>query len=450
MNNQIFAKISQHKLRYAAQSLAFALGLCAGVPGNASPLDDLRQQVESGKFEMAYRTAQSNPDQIGNPHFDFIYGLAAIGAGHIAEGLLALERHLSVIPANDRARLELARGYFLTGEYGRAQLEFEYVLKHDPPRDVQDNIRRYLDYMRVREGATLRSAKSLYLEFGTGHDSNLNAGTYNNTVQLITGMVPLSSPSAQAAADTYRFAAAGGQWTKRVSNRLAVFAGADVDLHDNVKAKVYNLNNYSGYIGFSYLSGSAMYRLSVSDSEMAVNGDNYRNMVSATAEAQLSIANAASMTAFAQYADASFTADNRVRDSHLTTMGASLNRMFEGVPWNPTLGLRLSATQESNLRLRDDLGRWIFSGQLSASVSPMAGLGLSAELSVQRQKYGADDLAFGSTRRDHQWGANFGASYAIDKDWLLRMELQYADNHSTQNLYDYRRRAWLLKTRYQF
>lgn len=189
-----------------------AIGMTASVVAYAAPMDDMRRLVETGQFEAAYKTAQANPDQIGAPHFDFLYGMAAIGSGHVAEGLLALERHLSAVPANDRARLELARGYFLLGEYGRAKLEFEFVLKHNPPKEVQANIHHYLDSMQTRDSAALRATSRFYIDAGLGHDSNVNSGTYNKDIRLVSGIIPLANATSIQVSDNYYQLTAGGQW----------------------------------------------------------------------------------------------------------------------------------------------------------------------------------------------------------------------------------------------
>ena len=83
-----------HKLAGLATAASLALAGAA----TAAPLDDLRRQVESSQVEQAWRTAQDNPQLIGQPEFDFLYGLTALNAGRVAEGVLALERHLAATP----------------------------------------------------------------------------------------------------------------------------------------------------------------------------------------------------------------------------------------------------------------------------------------------------------------------------------------------------------------
>ena len=163
-----------------------ALSLCLAT-ANAVTLDEMRRLVEGGQLEQAYQAAQQSPELIGDVHFDFLYGLAAIDTGHVPQGLLALERHLAAVPANDRARLELAKGYYLLGEYGRARSEFEFVLRYNPPEGVRANIARFMDAMALRDTQRSNNSARLYAEVGAGHDSNVNGGTFHDELTFAVG-----------------------------------------------------------------------------------------------------------------------------------------------------------------------------------------------------------------------------------------------------------------------
>ncbi len=427
-----------------------ALSLIGTALTHATPLDDVRKMVDSGQFEAAYKISQANPQEIGTPHFDFLYGLAAIGAGHVPEGVLALERHLSAIPANDRARLEMARGYFLLGEYVRARTEFEFVLKHNPPKAVQDNIRRYLVSMQTRDSTALRATSRFYVDLGIGHDTNVNGGTYNTTIDLMTGSIPIASASTQAIADAYSQLTTGGQWVKRVSPQLAVFAGGDFDFRVNRNESAYNLNNYGAFTGFSYLKDSGLYRVSVSQSMMEVSGAQYRDMFSVTGEAQYTVAPGRILSGFTQYGEVSHAGANRVRDANLITLGGSLNQTFDEVAFHPSLGARFSITKERNLRMRNDLGRLIQTARIFAGASPHERIGVSAGITWQQQVFDQADMAFGTVRNDTMYAADLGLNYAIDPNWSARLELQVSDNKSNQNLYDFTRSSWVAKVRREF
>jgi predicted Zn-dependent protease len=151
--------------------LAAALPLFA----YAAPSDDLKALLDQGKAADAYALGKKNPDQLGNPAFDFYFGIAAVDAGHAGEGVLALERYIANFPDNMQARLELARAYYVLGDNVRAREEFDLVQKSNPPAPVQANIERFRDAIRARESAYQTTA-GFYAEIGAGYDSPVSGG----------------------------------------------------------------------------------------------------------------------------------------------------------------------------------------------------------------------------------------------------------------------------------
>src|SRR4029079_813601 len=128
-----------------------------------------------GDSKAAYELAKKNSDQLGDPAFDFYFGVAAIDSGHAGEGVLALERYVVNFPDNHNARLELARGYFVMGDNQRARDELDNVRRPNPPPAVTANIERLMDARRSRE-STYRTTGGVFLEGGFGYDSNVNGG----------------------------------------------------------------------------------------------------------------------------------------------------------------------------------------------------------------------------------------------------------------------------------
>jgi tetratricopeptide (TPR) repeat protein len=431
--------------RIAAAVLALA---CAGAL--AAPLDDIRRQVEASQFEQAYQTALANPQLIGDVHFDFLYGVAAINVGRVPEGLLALERHLAAVPANDRARLELARGYFLLGEYARARAEFEFVLRYNPPAGVRANINGFLQAMQTRENVDRRSSARFYVEAGGGYDNNVNGGTFRDEVTLNLITINPSGASRQIA-DGFGQLSAGalGQW--RVTNRLSVFAGADLDQRSNAQERAFDLGSASGYLGFNNLSGIALWRTTVGGSAQTVGGNRYRDALQAGTEASFSLSQDLGLTAFAQYAEQRFKGADAVRDSRTTTLGGNLNWNPPGLPWSPSLGLRLSYSQDDNYdKRRSDLSKQMPFMRVSATVMPWPGIRFAVGANAFQQNYQGTDLGFGTTRKDDSYGVDAVASWSIDNHWSVRGEGQWQVTRSNQDLYDASRKAVSLKLRYQY
>lgn len=436
-------------LRRRGAALALAAMLATG-SAVAAPLDDLRRLVESSQFEQAYMLAQRHPELIGDVHFDFLYGVAAVSAGRVAEGLLALERHLAAVPANDRARLELARGYFLVGEYARARSEFEFVLRYDPPAGVRRNIEGFLSAMQLRDAGRRQTAARLYLEAGFGHDSNVNGGTDIDELKLVFGTISLAGSPSQGVADGFVQAAVGGQQTMRVSPQFSVFAGADLDHRENAKQKDYNLTNIGFNAGFTQLRGEALYRFTLGIGELRVAERRYRDTLSVGGEANFTLGPQRTLTGFAQYFEYRHAGAEQVRDARAVTLGATLTQNFTALAGAPSMGLRLSWTVESNNRLREDLSRDVPLLRLFGSVSPQEKLRLAGGLTVYGQRFKGADIGFGSTREDTAVNLDLVATYAIDPRWSVRAEWVSFWNRSNQDLYDSDRHSLAVKSRYQY
>ncbi len=430
--------------------LAMAAGLAA-----AAPLDDIRRQVEGSQFEQAYRTGQANPQLIGDVHFDFLYGVAAINVGRIPEGLLALERHLSAVPANDRARLELARGYFLIGEYTRARSEFEFVLRYNPPTGVRSNINGFLQAMQARESSDRRASARLYAEVGGGFDNNVNGGTYRDTYQL--GQQIFSPETAsRAARDSFAQVTLGGQHLMRVSGRMSVFAGGDFDHRGHAQETAYDVTSANVYAGFSQLSGPALWRATLSTGQLLVGNNRYRNTNQITTEANLSLAQDQTLMFFGQYGQLKHAAAiDSDRDGRLTTLGAMFTHNLSGVGGSPTLGVRASYTRDDNQALRKDFSKQGPQVRVFASVSPMQRMRVSAGLTGATQTYGAPDAIYpagdpNATRKDRAASADLVANFAVDAQWSIRGEASWSVSDSNQDLYDSNRKSLSVKLRYQF
>ena len=445
-----FKKLARRALATARRPVALAtLALAAGT-ALAAPLDDIRRQVEASQFEQAYQTARSNPQLIGDVHFDFLYGVAAINVGRVPEGVLALERHLSAVPANDRARLEMARGYFLLGEYTRARSEFEFLLRYNPTAGTRNSIASFLQAMQVRESADRRATARFYAEAGAGYDNNVNLGTFRDELQLVFGTISLAGSPSQQVSDFYGQVAIGGQQLLRVSNRLSVFAGADLDHRANSKESQYDISNVGGYLGFTQLSGAVLWRATVGVSELRVAGDRYRDMLQVSAEANVTLSQDLSVMVFGQYGEIRHAVADEVRDARATTLGVMLTRNFAQMAYEPSIGIRLSYTQEDNQRLRRDLGKQVPIVRLFASATPIERVRVSLGLTAYEENYGGVDIGFGTERKDNAVAADLVANYAIDNRWSMRADAVWAITRSNQDLYDKSRKAVSLKLRYQY
>lgn len=439
-----------------AVGLAAALGSTAWAAGDVPPLQALRTLVDSGQYDKAYDLAQSQTTLQGSAHFDFLYGVAAVNSGHQAQGVLALERHLLQVPSNDRARLELARGYYDMGDYFRARQEFEFVLRFNPPKDVQANIQRYLDSMQTRDLEGARASSRSYLELGGGYDSNVNSGSDLQIFNDRFGAPSATTAEERALGRNYSQWLLGTQVVKRIDSSLSLFAGADVDAKLNDARPDYDLLTATPVLGFTHSRGLNVHRLTLSNAYSTLGGTKYRTVLSATGDGQYALGGGYMATAMAQIAELSYfnlkSADGMPdHDARMLTLGGGMQGTLSA-DWRPTFGVQLTVGHEGNVRGRKDFSREIWTAKLTVAASPSERLSFNLAHTFQNSFYeGADTASLdGKSRRDTVVTTDFGMNYLLMPQWMLRAAIQWSDNGSNLDYYRYRRTVGGMHLRYLF
>ena len=423
--------------------IAAAVPLCAF----AAPGDEVKALLDQGKAAEAYALGKKFPNELGNPAFDFYFGVAAIDAGHAGEGVLALERYIANFPDNLTARLELARGYFALGDNARAREEFDAVQKANPPPAVQANVQRFMDAIRARESAYQTTA-GFYAEVGVGHDSNVNGGVGSPTVNL-PGFGSVTLLTGVKTGDSFGYVAAGGNVSHPLAPGVALFGAVSADAKQNRTDTAFNQNNANVAGGVSFLREKNLYRLTGSYSELGVQNDWYRKATGVTGEVSHQLDELQLVSGFLQYAKLEYQPPNDVRNAGLYALGGSYRKAFIG-SWQPLLTLSANYGEERDRRSRPDLGRKFYGGRVAVAVTPMPKWALSAGATYQQGRYDGPDLLLGTVRKDKYYGVDAALSYALTRNWSVRGEYTYSDNKSNLALYEFERHMAAVKLRYEF
>lgn len=414
----------------------------------AAPADDIKALLDKGDARGAYELARKHPGELGNPAFDFYFGVAAIDSGRAGEGVLALERYLANFPGNLQARLELARGYFILGEDLRAREEFNEILKAKPPAPVVANIDRYLDAIRARESA-YRTTAGAFIEIGGGYDSNINGGVGSaNIIVPNLGQITVAPGGVETGA-SFGQATVGVNLVHPIAPGFALFGSLGADYRAYNNHDEFNQNNYGILGGMSYLRENDLFRISASYNTLDVNNDRFRNVTAATGEWTHQLDELQALTGFVQYAELDYQGVNDVRDSHLYGVGAGYRRAFIA-PGAPLLSLSASYAKEDNRKHFDELSRDIWSARAAVGVTPAPKWALSLGATYQYSAYDAEIPLLATTRRDTYYAADVTASYAFTRSFSAHLEGLASKNDSNIELFEYRRDVAALKFRYDF
>ena len=204
------ARKQRAQAQMVAQAQTQAAAQAAGTPASekdAAMIRGAAELVKAEKSAEAYdQLAPMEARLAGNPDFDYVYGVAALDAGHPAQAVVALRRALNVRPDFHTARAELGRALAAMGDLAGAKREFETVRNiSDLPPVARDALGRRV--AAIDEAVANQNVKrySGYLESSIGYDTNVNAGPADSTL-LIPALAFLgpATISPQATAEEVR------------------------------------------------------------------------------------------------------------------------------------------------------------------------------------------------------------------------------------------------------
>ncbi len=191
-------KLLSRRVRSFGFCLLSGLALCFLPPAHVIaandpvPLEDLpellapdqvvkvaRELIAAGQHDAARRlleavrkTASDETDVL------FLLGNIAVLDERLEDAAALLREILARRPELTRVRLELARALYLNRDDDAAELHFQLVLAEQPPGQVADNIRKFIDAIRARRVWRFSGGLSL------APDSNINVGPEEERINI--------------------------------------------------------------------------------------------------------------------------------------------------------------------------------------------------------------------------------------------------------------------------
>ena len=440
-------------------AVVLVLGACTNgryedMRAAADVLETLQRLCRQGDAEGAFELAvQARGPHEGDPEFDFYYGLAAIDSGHASEGVFALERVLLAFPEDDRARLELARGYFLLGEYSRARREFLTVLDREPPPNVKANIQQYLDAIRLRE-TRFRTSSTAYAELGLGYDTNVNSAPPDADflVPALPGFQGHLDPLSTAQADGFGQIAAGAQVVTPYAAGRSLYFGGDINQRLNVEQNEFDTGWVTGRTGWNGLSGNNRLRAGLQAQYFQLDYKDYRNLFGINGDWRHNLNAQNELIGFVS-ADVLRYPSQRIRNATLYNLGGAWKRLFEA-KYHPELLVSLYGGYENPVSSEESAQaiaqRHLLGARVTGRLIPTARLSVYGSGGYQRSHYIGTDILFQTQRTDNFYSLQAGFTYLLSRHWSLRGDLYYYDNQSNILLNDYDRTWGLLRLRYDW
>lgn len=420
----------------------------------AGPTDDMKSLIEQGRFQEAFNLGVKNEKLTGEPVYDYYFGIAAIDSGRASLGVLALERVLLSNPGNDLARLELARGYFVIGDYERAREEFTYMKGKQLPPTVKSSIDKYLAEIRKTD-PQFRTTPGAYIEFGLGYNSNVNSSTNQQVPFPIYGQYnpPIYVDPGASKPSMFNQIALGGMVSGPIIPGIKYLASADASFRQHAQVSNFDQRTLTGTLGAEYDLTTSRARSLAYISEAALDGKHLRNSMGVVLDwnkpldASTQIRTAAGMALLRYNADLS-----GIRDANMPSLSLGVNRLIGGA-FRSTLDVEITVARENNIRNQDDLTRNIFGIRTGLGFVPNPRTQAGVILSYNKSRYGAPEPLAPTPnliKDDGLFGFEANIQYQMTKGWSIRAEYIQLRNKSNVTLYEYDQKIGLMKLRYEY
>ena len=443
----IHRRIAGHVLRsiFCAALLLSAPAHAAYKAERLAELVKQRDYQEAYDYALEYRAAHE-----GELEFDLYYGIAAAQIGELSEAIFALERVITLEPGFDRARLELARVYFLREDDRRARQEFETVLAHDPPPAVRTQIERYLAAIQ-RRADRYETTTAGYFEIGAGSDSNVNAATARRGVDTVLGPVTLTEDSRELD-DSFLRAEIRGSVSHPIAPGVNLIGGAGLWNRSLADEHDFETGAVDGHFGVMWRDVASRLVLSGQLERFYLDGDRYRDLFGVGASYFRIVSGDLSLDASASITQLDYD-DRPELDSVFTLLDAGFSRAFPGAR-QPTVSAGLfigtedadDNTEAAQSATERDL--YGFRASLWMSLAPRWLLSTGIEYSFS--EYAEQNSLFNETLEEDYYVARVALDWRPAVRWRVGPELEYTDNSANIALFDYDRTEFWVRARYEF
>lgn len=392
---------------------------------------DARKLLEKGEAEAAYALLLPHETELlGEFNFDYLFGIAALGAGKPDVAVFALERAVSSNPDSAYAHADLAQAYLALGERDAAKTELAFAskLSADPRAGALIQQQRNL---LVQEEHVRRGNWNAFMEFGLGYDTNVNSATSSRdlvipafgafTFTLGGNSIKLASRVTQLGGGVGVSYPLGEhtEWFGHIAGIKRILAS-----HNEFDTSSLELAT-----GILHSVGTQHFSVSLSSQDFALNRQDYRYTYSLNGQWQMELDPQTQAGVFAQLGKLVYP-DARLRNTSRYVGGVFVGHTFAG-EWKPAVHVSLYGGHEAP----ETKGVAFMGHRLTG-----ARAGLEAALSekllayltagYEYRVYGGQDTLFLVQRADHQRDWGVGATYHLPHGFSIRPSVHYVENSS--------------------
>lgn len=413
----------------------------------------MKSLLSQGKAVEAYQQGVLAVEELeGELNFDYYYGMAAIDAGHVDQGVFALERVLYQQPNLQAAQLELARGYFLLEQYDLARRAFLQVLTSTPPQNVKEKIEVFLAVMEKRE--TSGQARFLaHVEMRTAYDSNTNFAPDSASFFSPTLGNGTLSDDGVARSGGYNDLLAGVSYYNPMDEKNTRFFRLDVVDHNVWWTNDLDTFAYTAQVGLvTQPSRDTNVSVQFLLQDYKLGDEAYRRMLGLATSMSYTLTAKRSVQFSASVLEFNYAELNN-KDARELNLSAGLNEQTEFLyPALSSVSLQIGmdAPRTDTVSTRAQTERDFWRLNFNQRIVLRNDLALSASISYANYQYGSDDVIFQRTRDDSLLDAKVSLDWRWDLNWRMAFETGYKKQDSNIEIYNFDRTYGQVGVRYEF
>lgn len=407
--------------------------------------------MRAGRYAEAYELLEPQEDKLaGDMRFDYLLARSALQTGRPSRASFIYERILAVEPNYLAVRLEMGQAYLALGDYARAKLEFETVLRFD---NLPPGLREQAQVYSKAADDTLAGKRTIgygYVELGYGYDSNVQSATRTSQISTLAGGEPIIlDPTHLKRGDHYKALALGGELVHALTERFSAFAGGDARGRSYNDIDVSDFGSLDGRFGLGYSEGGNSARIGLNAGRYWLDSQKTRDTLGLTADYRHLVTKQDQLTVNASGLRFRFLTDD-LKVNNFDLYQGAIGWLHASADGRAAAGLSLLAGVENATNGRLDGDKPFVGARITLQAAFSEQIGAFFLGGVQRGKYSQVNATFAITREDTLYDVTAGVIWSFAKGWSLRPQVVYYKNKSNLPLFEYDRTDASINLRVDF
>jgi outer membrane protein len=412
-------------------------------------LEKASVMIKNGKSSEAYSLLSAEESNFaGDAELDYLFATAAIQTKNYGNAVFALERLISVNPNNTIVHLDFAKVLFELGEFQTAKEEIQKILASKISKSTTEECNKILASITKKSGDTTKY--SSFIEFGLGHDNNINSATSLQSVLIppLGGVVNLN-PNYIKMSDNFYSISGGAGFKTPISNTISIFGNLSLMERSVPDHSALDTGAIDSLIGVNLNLDKNNLSVSYQDNKYSVGDNQYRHAYGFNGQWQREIDNTNQITLFGQANRLSY-ASQHLRDADRFLVGGGYTHIFSG-NFSPILLMSAYTGREIERNsLYNYVGNAFYGLRAVSQISFGTNTTMYASGSYENRDYNGHEPTFLIDRTDRQYDFNVGIRYLAFPSVTIKPQLSYTKNDSNFILGDFDRTVLSISIRKDF